>query len=117
MPTIRIERVGQPDLEFEGELLYKVSSRKDEFQTRWTELSLYKSATGKYIYTNSGMTIIPGEKNRGGCAIFNYPKDLLIETMQTADDGSFYVSNLAKSLLHGLAEKFEEFRGIEVERV
>lgn len=53
---------GSRTLTFEGELISESSSARDG-APRWTELALYKTASGKYIVTQIGRSVVLHDKN------------------------------------------------------
>jgi len=64
MPKYVVERDGQRDLRFEGELLCEVSDREHSGprSTRWTEIAIYRrSATGGYVVAITNRTQWQGD--------------------------------------------------------
>jgi hypothetical protein len=64
--TYRLIRPGAVDLVFDGVLLAERSSRRpgDESQTHWTEMRLYRTASGKYVTEVIGRTTIADQVDR-----------------------------------------------------
>lgn len=63
MDKITVKNDNAPDIRFTGELMGTASSR-DNNTTRWTELELYKTQTGKFVCSETGYTIWQGERDR-----------------------------------------------------
>ena len=65
MKTYVIHNDNAPDVRFTGELLASVTSRGDgDSCGRWTNLDLYKTAGGKYVCHQIGVTCREGERDR-----------------------------------------------------
>jgi hypothetical protein len=72
-----VKRDNEKDLKFTGELLNLVSSSPDQAMGsaysgstgRWTQLTLYRTAGGKYICGQVGYTQWQGEKDRYSGAV------------------------------------------------
>jgi hypothetical protein len=71
METHTIERDGDTDLRFKGELLASASSSPDTARSdysgstgRWTVLELYRTAAGNYVVHEVGRTSWDGEQDR-----------------------------------------------------
>ena len=70
METIELYVDNEPDIQFCGELIAEVSSyRAFENDSRWTELDLYRTASGKFICHQIGRTRWVGEKDRYKAAV------------------------------------------------
>lgn len=115
---IRLRKTGGTDVEFEGDELARVSSRKSEDQTRWTELALYRTKSGRYVVQNIGRSVVAGELDRSGFEVFDSPRLLPTFLSQTSKEtGSFYLSNLAKDLIEKVEKLYPEFQGVLVEKI
>jgi hypothetical protein len=57
MPTHKA-RDGARLITFDGDLLAKVTSRRDSDATRWTEMSLYRTDAGTYILEKVGRSVL-----------------------------------------------------------
>jgi hypothetical protein len=71
MEQFIVKRDGKRDLKFAGEKLATVSSSANNARSdysgspgRWTELTLYRTAAGKYVCSQIGYTSWQGEKDR-----------------------------------------------------
>lgn len=62
MDKITVKNDNAPDLRFTGELMATASSRSND-TTRWTELELYKTQTGKFVCSEIGYTQWQGERD------------------------------------------------------
>ena len=63
---IIVERDDNTDLRFSGVELAHVSSEKPDGPSsqRWTELTLYKTNSGKYVVQKIGVSILDGENDK-----------------------------------------------------
>jgi hypothetical protein len=79
METITIERDNEPALRFTGEKIAEVSSRHFEGprSSRWTELTLYRTAKGRLICEQVGKSLWVGESNRRKAAIADNADEVL----------------------------------------
>lgn len=75
MQTHHVERTGQVDLVFEGELLSEVSTQSGR-KTRWTVLRIYKTATGKWVVEHIGESSRQGEKVRRRVTVTEDPLEV-----------------------------------------
>ena len=66
MKRYKLERDGDVDVTFEGDLVASVDSRKygtvKPDADRWSEIRLYKTASGKIVAHEIGNTKMPGER-------------------------------------------------------
>jgi hypothetical protein len=113
MQEYTVTRDGQKDLRFSGELLAEVNNKwvagKDN--SRWHELSLYKTAGGKYVLHEVFRTQWQGEIDRHGAAVYGTAEEVL-DTL-TCEDGG--LSELDKKLLQRAARVEPAFAGLWVE--
>lgn len=73
----RLERDGEPDLAFEGFLLASVSSKGRSRDTgRWTQLSLYKTRSGKFVCQEVGLSQWEGERTRNRVVVVELEHDI-----------------------------------------
>ena len=70
---------GDFELEFDGELLASVSSHSPTSR-RWTELNLYKTATGKYVVQSIGRSNVSGEVDMFACHVYDNTYELMQNT-------------------------------------
>jgi EXLDI family protein len=64
METITVRRDEEPDLVFEGVKIASVTSLSHTNDIRWTELTLYRTATNRYVVERLGCTNWQGEMTR-----------------------------------------------------
>lgn len=66
MDTITLDRDNGPDVRFTGEQVAYVSSRRTSGpgDIRWTELALYRTASGKWVCQEKGLSRMEGESIR-----------------------------------------------------
>ncbi len=76
MDNIRIQRDGDADLVFNGEIVAEVESSPNNAQRnysgstgRWMVLKLYRTAGGKYVCSREGHTSWQGERTRYEAAV------------------------------------------------
>ena len=64
--TILIQTDTGSDLRFKGYEIGHVSSEKPDGPSsiRWTEITLYKTESGKYVVERVGMSVADGENNK-----------------------------------------------------
>lgn len=75
MQTFRIRRNGDVDVVFDGECLVDASSREGN-QTFWTELRIYRTATGRYVAEMVGRSANPADGERRNVSVVDNPADL-----------------------------------------
>lgn len=73
---IRLRRTGQSDLEFEGALMARVTSRGDEEQPRWYEAAVYRRAQDGYVLAFMYRTKWKGELDYDDAMPFERLEDL-----------------------------------------
>lgn len=66
METFTLTNDDGRDVRFTGEIIAEASSRRHtgNSQSRWTELTLYRTASGKFVCYEVGRTMWQGERNR-----------------------------------------------------
>lgn len=75
-----IERDNAPDLRFRGEIIASASSKQPYGGNgRWTVITLYKTASGKYVCETEGKTQWQGELNRYDAAVCNTVAEVIAE--------------------------------------
>ena len=75
-----IERMGQPDVEFEGRLLARVDSKltlKAQETQRWTELAVYATTEQHFVLVSSGKSARKGEHDLNKVFIGDTLEDLI----------------------------------------
>lgn len=74
--SFRIARQGAVDLTFDGVLLAEESTRDEPGQTRWTEVRIYRTDTGKYVTETVGRSTRRGETDRITVFVHDSPADV-----------------------------------------
>lgn len=103
MAHFRLQRTGNVDLVFDGELLAEQSTREDGAQ-RWAELRIWRTDTGKYVTQRLGRSIVPGEVDKIVTRIVNDPANIAEALMSRQGDATF-LSNFALDALAEAARK------------
>ena len=77
--NVRLPRDGQKDIKLRGVELSEVSSKwhRGEAQNRWTEISLYKSCSGKLVAYVCGRTQWQGEQDRHAVHVCETQEELI----------------------------------------
>lgn len=70
MDKITVKNDNAPDIRFTGELMEMASSRSND-TTRWTELELYKTQTGKFVCSEIGYSQWQGERDHYKAKVCN----------------------------------------------
>ena len=119
MQEIIIERDGQKDLKFKGKKLASASGRwvAGQEQTRWTEIAVYETESGRYVVTRNHYTLWQGEENSYGAEICETQEQVMTELMGDDLDGGYILSDLAKEVLNELAQEDEAFKAFQYEEV
>lgn len=118
MKEIIVNRDGQKDLRFNGEVVAWASSRwvAGQEQTRWTEITVYQTESGKYVIAWEFITLWQGEENSYRAKVCERVAEVVAELMDDGPDGAFF-SDLAKKVMGELAKSNEEFRELLFEEV
>lgn len=113
MQEYTVTREEQKDLRFLGEILAESSNKwvagKDK--TRWHELTLYRTASGKYVLQDDYWTLWQGEENSRTVEVFNTAEELL--EFMIDEEGS--LSDLEKQILQLAAKTYPAFADLWVE--
>ncbi len=118
MDDFRIQREGKVDLEFRGEVLAQVSSLGKPNPIRWTEITIYRTDSGKYVVHQIGRTLMRGEKDRSSVTVVLNPEDVAAALERRTNDSTQpYLTNLAVEALSRAAQEDEELAGASVERI
>jgi hypothetical protein len=115
MGNIKIRRDNMKDLVFKGVELGSASSRtiNGPGQNRYSNLSLYKTEGGKYVFHNEYITHWQGESDTSEAEVFDTAEDLINDLI--GPDGE--VSELRKELIEEAAKHDDAFKGVLVERI
>lgn len=115
MPEYRLQRNGDIDLVFEGELLAERSTHEEGAQ-RWAELRIWRTDSGKYVTQRLGKTTIPGEVDKIHVRILLDPSKVA-EALRSKQGGAEFMSHLARHALDEAAEKDPALARCGVERI
>ena len=118
METITLERTGERNLRFKGEMLGSASSHwiNGVEQNRWTEYEIYKTETGKYVVAITHVTCWQGEVNGYQAEVCNTPEE--VYDFLTDNDGyGSHISNQAKEALEEASEREPELKKVLVEEI
>lgn len=99
------------DLQFEGEMLCNVSTREPG-QSRWTEIHIYKTNTGRWVTEVLGRSNVYHEHDIISAVVSNTPKELRDSLLRTKD-GRTFMSDIAFEALEEAAKKDPEIETIE----
>ncbi len=123
MKQYTVERDGQKNLTFTGEIIADASGRHyaGREQNRWTELTLYKTQGGKFVLQREYFTQWQGEEGSDHAEVCDTPQvvyDALVGNGYNDDDnGNPELGRLDKILLKEAAEKDPAFAALLVEEV
>ena len=112
MQEFIVGRDGMKDLRFTGEMLANVSNRwlAGREQTRWTEITAYKTESGKYVIAWEFITLWQGEMNTCKATVCGMVSEVVAELMDNDSNGEAYFSDLSKKLLNELAQSDNSFK-------
>lgn len=112
LKEIIVKRDGEKDLRFNGVALASVSNRwvAGQEQTRWTEITVYQTESGKYVIAWEFITLWQGEENSYRAKVCERVAEVTAELMGNNPEGQAFFSDMAKELIGELAKSNEEFR-------
>lgn len=118
MKEIIVERGGAKDLKFKGKVLASASSRRvaGKEQTRWTEITVYQTESGRYVVAREHITLWQGELNGYSAEICETPEEVVAELTSENAEGEYF-SGLAKEILSDLTQESKEFEAFQYEEV
>ena len=113
-----VRRDGNKDLKFKGEVLADVSNQwvAGQNQTRWKEVSIYKTESGKYVVSVIHRTCWEGEADSFQAHVCETAEDVY-RCLAVDDMGEELLSTLAKEALEEAAKKDKAFKAILYEEV
>jgi hypothetical protein len=106
---------GRRTLRVEGELLAEASSRTGG-ALRWTELRLFKTASGRYVLAGAGKSAVPGEVDRCWTKVADGPEGAVDFLHMKEDSGVRYMTRAARLVAEQAARAdlaFAEAWGLE----
>jgi hypothetical protein len=104
-----VPRDDQADLKFSGTLLASVAP-SDAPRGRWKEYRVYRTTSGKHVFSSVGRSVLEGERDKFKAEVFS-PKSPVAACGQTWDKACiefFGYDALAKLLYRKLHIAFEE---------
>lgn len=126
MATYRLTRAGAVDLVFEGECLADVSSRDGSAQQRWSEVRIYRTASGRYVTGMTGRSVVPGEVDRIDVKVVERAEEIGAalsrrgndrNTVNPGDPNRPYLTELALEAMALAGEQDDAIAAVLVERV
>lgn len=102
MENFRLTRPGDVDLTFEGELLATESSRTNDHQTRWQEVRIYRTASGKWVTENVGRSVRDGERDLPRVSVCETPVQVRDSLRRQLDNP--YITDTAYDALQAAIE-------------
>ena len=114
-----VTRDGKKDLSFTGVLIGSGSDHEHQGpqNTRWSEIDMYRTDSGKYVVAQVYRTQWQGEEGSRRAEVVGSPAEVLELLEWEDDEGSSGLSNLAKEALEAAAENDSAFEGITLEEV
>lgn len=97
MEEFTLERDGQPPLSFQGSRLGHASSRAPG-KSRWFEVGIYRTASGRYVVHGLGASEVPGETTRGWAQVVDAGADVVSALYRHGTDGP-YLTRTSKDAL------------------
>lgn len=105
-------RDGDRQLQFHGTLIGSSSSWKDG-KSRWAEIVIYRTTSGKYIVAGIGRSIVSGEDDKHWAQVCDRPEGVIEKLHMLDGDQSKYMPYVNKKALdeakvndQGLAEAY-----------
>jgi hypothetical protein len=99
---------GERTLVIEGELLAHASSRQG-LAPRWTELTLYKTVSGRYVLAGVGKSALPGEVDRAWAKVADGPEGAVNFLYMQDDAGVRYMTRAARAVAELAVGQDDEF--------
>ena len=117
METIVLPRTGLKDLRFKGELLGAASGRviAGKEQTRWTDISIYRTESEQYVVAESHITCWQGESNQYTAEVCDVAENV-VHCLADNDYG-YIMTDAAKEALEEAAEVDPSFRDVMYEDI
>lgn len=116
MTIFRLQRHGEVDIEFSGELIAS-SSSNDGTKDRWQSMNLYRVDSRGYVLERLGESRVPGEICMRNVDYLDSPGDVRRRVERKRDDGAKYLTLTALELLDQAADNDERFKAVVVERL
>lgn len=121
MTSFRLPRTGDVDLAFEGTLLADESSRAGD-ASRWTEVRIYSTDSGKFVTEMVGRSIRPGETDRPTVVVHHDTETIRSAIMHRAKHGPDqigkpYLTDVAFNALYTAGQRDHRIMAILTERI
>ena len=114
-----VTRDGKKDLTFAGVLIGSGSDHEHQGpqNSRWSEIDIYRTDSGKYIVAQVYRTRWQGEEDSHRAEVCESAAAVLELLEWEDEEGNGGLSNLAKEALEAAAENDTAFEGITLEEV
>jgi hypothetical protein len=117
MEEIKLERQGEVDLMFNGDLLVDLSSYEPG-KLRWTTIQIWRTDRGRYVARQIGKSTAAGEIDRTAVTVCDTPLEVRQSLQRRARRHMPpYLTDLALEALELAAEVDAEFIPIATERI
>lgn len=120
----RLERPGDVDVEFDGELIANESTRDDDRggkrtdMTRWTEVRIYRLSSGEgWVTETVGKSRRRGEVDLPRVALCRSPEEVRDSLRRKPGSSDKYIINAALDALDEAAEKDSRLLPATVEKI
>lgn len=94
----QIERDADLPLAFTGEVIAEAHSYETG-KLRWTELTLYRTSSGKYVLHEEGITEVDDEDDRSSAYVSEDAGELIASLYKVNARGKRYLTKLAQELV------------------
>lgn len=117
--AFRLQRTGDPDLVFDGDVLVDLSTREPG-QTRWTEYRIYKTVSGRWVTEMLGRSAMYDEHDIRKVTVCSTPvevRDSLRRVDKARQTTKPYLTHSALDALDEAARHDPDLEGVTEERV
>lgn len=115
MTEQRITRDGHPPLAFDGEEIGFATS-EEPGKGRWFEVTIYRTATGRWVVHTVGVSTLPGEDDRHHAVVCEQAGEI-VEALYRVGDAGPYIPRTSMLALAEAARTDEDVAAVYVERV
>jgi len=98
---------GRTSTTFTGDLLSHTTSKRDNYQDRWTEYDIYRTTSGKYVIVIYGKSSVPNEKLKINIVESSTPQGVLGALKFKNKEGNVYLTHTAEDALIAAADNDE----------
>jgi len=105
MKEIVVKRDGERDLAFVGRLIASESTRTNN-SSRWNDYSVYKTKSGKYVFSDRFHSMWEGEDDLANAGVYNSLEELF-KFLENTYEMSFVVKSLAEQLGYEMTEHID----------